>query len=94
VCSTSSTPALPDMQQQIHPSLKKLLGKKPVNYDEILSIRPLRQAAKTAKTTIKEKLLTKKEEMKIKRMKGMLNSMNQSTPVPTLGDVSDKVWFC
>jgi YEATS domain-contaning protein 2 len=70
--ATSSTTQ--PVQQQIHPSLKKLIGKTPINYDEILSIRPPREAAKTAASTIKEKLLSKKEEMKIKRMKGMLSA--------------------
>lgn len=35
-------------QLQIHPSLKKLIGKRPLNYDEILKVRPMRQAAKKA----------------------------------------------
>lgn len=35
-------------QPAIHPSLKKLLGKRPIDYNEILKVRPTRQAAKTA----------------------------------------------
>lgn len=39
-----------------HPSLKKLIGQKTVDYDEILQIRPpIRKAAKTAQTSIKER---------------------------------------
>lgn len=36
------------LQPAIHPSLKKLLGKRPIDYDELLKVRPVRQAAKTA----------------------------------------------
>lgn len=53
-------------QQAVHPSLKKLIGKKPIDYDEILKIRPERQAAKTAKTSISHKLRSKKEEKRRK----------------------------
>lgn len=49
-------------QKSIHPSLKKLLGKKPIDYSEILKIRPPRQAATTAKTSLSEKLRSKKDE--------------------------------
>lgn len=43
-------------QKPIHPSLKKLIGKKPVNYDDILhSTRTTRKAAQEAKTIINEK---------------------------------------
>lgn len=35
-------------QPAIHPSLKKILGKRPLDYNEILKVRPMRQAAKTA----------------------------------------------
>lgn len=35
-------------QMPIHPSLKKLLGKRPINYDEILKSRPTRRAAQNA----------------------------------------------
>lgn len=51
-------------QKSIHPSLKKLLGKKPIDYSEILKIRPPRQAATTAKTSLSEKLRSKKDERK------------------------------
>lgn len=63
-------------QQAIHPSLKKLIGKKPIDYDELLKIRPERQAAKTAKTSISHKLRSKKEE---KRRKDVIT--NDSTEV-------------
>lgn len=36
------------LQPAIHPSLKKLLGKRPIDYNELLKVRPIRQAAKTA----------------------------------------------
>lgn len=39
-------------QSAIHPSLKKLLGKKPIDYEEILKSRPPRIAAKTARNTL------------------------------------------
>lgn len=35
-------------QPAIHPSLKKILGKRPVDYNEILKARPIRTAAKNA----------------------------------------------
>lgn len=38
--------------QAIHPSLKKLLGKKPVDYEEILKSRTPRNAAKSARSTL------------------------------------------
>lgn len=36
------------LQPAIHPSLKKLLGKRSIDYNELLKVRPIRQAAKTA----------------------------------------------
>lgn len=39
---------LEKFQPAIHPSLKKLIGERKVDYDEILKARPRRQAAKTA----------------------------------------------
>lgn len=36
------------LQMPIHPSLKKLLGKRPIDYNEILKNRPTRKAAKNA----------------------------------------------
>lgn len=51
--NTSETLQLP-----IHPSLKKLLGKRPIDYNEILKSRPTRQAAKNATEQFQK--LTKK----------------------------------
>lgn len=39
---------LEKFQPAIHPSLKKLIGKRTVDYDELLKARPTRKAAKTA----------------------------------------------
>lgn len=36
------------IQPAIHPSLKKILGKKPLDYNELLKVRPVREAAKHA----------------------------------------------
>ncbi|XP_055918092.1 YEATS domain-containing protein 2 [Eupeodes corollae] len=56
-------------QVPLHPAVKKIVGKKPKTYDELLRSRPtVREAAKTAKTSIKEKSRTKKEEKRIQRM--------------------------
>lgn len=70
------------IQTAIHPSLKKLLGKRPIDYDEILKIRPARQAAKTAKTTISEKLRSKKDERKLKPPEAVTISEDAQTKVP------------
>ena len=47
-------------QMPIHPSLKKLIGKKPIDYNEILCARPMRKAAQTAVTNINEKCIKQK----------------------------------
>lgn len=47
-------------QMPIHPSLKKLIGKKPIDYNEILCARPIRKAAQTAITNINEKCIKHK----------------------------------
>ncbi|CAO1433355.1 unnamed protein product [Diamesa hyperborea] len=47
-------------QMPIHPSLKKLIGKKPIDYNEILCARPMRKAAQTAITNINEKCIKHK----------------------------------
>lgn len=53
------------LQPAIHPSLKKLLGKRPIDYNELLKVRPVRQAAKTAtKNFNKPKKSTKIETTK------------------------------
>lgn len=78
-------------QQAVHPSLKKLIGKKPINYDEILKIRPERQAAKTAKTSISHKLRSKKDE---KRRKGILDLIpNNSTEIHEEEKVNKHLFF-
>lgn len=65
---TSYPPSGDKPQMPIHPSLKKLLGKRPINYDEILKSRPTRKAARNAteqfqklvkKPTIETKIKTK-----------------------------------
>lgn len=52
------------LQNSVHPSLKRLLGQKPVDYDEILSVRPARQAAQSARASISEKLVKPKKDDK------------------------------
>lgn len=53
-CENSASEGIGIIGQQtaIHPSLKKLLGKKPVDYGEILKSRSPRNAAKTARSTL------------------------------------------
>lgn len=45
---TSYPPTGDKPQLAIHPSLKKLLGKRPIDYNEILKVRPTRKAAQNA----------------------------------------------
>lgn len=52
-------------QLALHPSVKKLLGKRPYNVDELLKTRPTRKAAQTA-TEQFQKLVKKPAETKIK----------------------------
>lgn len=47
-CMTSFPTAGDKPQMAIHPSLKKLLGKRPIDYNEILKSRPARRAAQNA----------------------------------------------
>lgn len=61
----AAPPAAPQ-QAAVHPSLKKLLGTTTIDYNEILKVRPARQAAKDAKTSIAEKLRTKKDERRLR----------------------------
>lgn len=65
--SNSSIHTVPQPQKAIHPSLRKLLGKQPVDYDEILRICPVRQAAKTAKSSLSERIRKKKDEKQRKQ---------------------------
>lgn len=56
------------LQNAIHPAIKNILATKETDYDYLLKgYRPQREAAKTAKTTITEKLRTKTEEKRIQR---------------------------
>ncbi|XP_037035814.1 uncharacterized protein LOC119073993 [Bradysia coprophila] len=52
-CESNATETISaTVGQAIHPSLKKLLGKKPIDYEEILKGRSPRNAAKTARSTL------------------------------------------
>lgn len=53
-------------QMPIHPSLKKLLGKRPINYDEILKSRPTRKAARNATEQFQKLVKKPTAESKIK----------------------------
>lgn len=57
--------------QAIHPSLKKLLGKKPIDYEEILKSRSPRNAAKTARST----LIKPKKKESVRLEKDAVNQM-------------------
>lgn len=54
------------LQMPIHPSLKKLLGKRSINYDEILKSRPTRKAARTATEQFQKLVKKPTTETKIK----------------------------
>lgn len=62
---TSYPPPGDKPQMAIHPAVRKLLGKRPVNYDEILKGRPTRKAAINA-TEQFQKLAKKPADTKIK----------------------------
>ncbi|KAJ6642351.1 YEATS domain-containing protein 2 [Pseudolycoriella hygida] len=73
-CETSATDSMASCAgQAVHPSLKKLLGKKPINYDEILKGRSQRNAAKAAKSTLirpkKRKSMNPDKDVEINQMK-------------------------
>lgn len=52
-CESNATETISStIGQAVHPSLKKLLGKKPIDYEEILKGRSPRNAAKTARSTL------------------------------------------
>lgn len=53
-------------QMPIHPSLKKLLGKRPINYDEILKSRPTRKAARNATEQFQKLVKKPQTDTKIK----------------------------
>lgn len=63
------------VQMPIHPSLKKILGKRPLDYNEILKVRPVRRAAKNATEKFQE--LKKPAATKLK----MLNITIPAEPV-------------
>lgn len=72
------------LQPAIHPSLKKLLGKRPIDYSELLKVRPVRQAAKTATQNFhKPKRLTKLES------KSVTTEMNTTIPSQEEDDSSE-----
>lgn len=54
------------LQMAVHPSLKKILGKRPLDYNEILKVRPIRRAAKNATEKFQE--LKKPAATKVKMM--------------------------
>lgn len=64
--TSSESLAATNKQLSLHPSLKKLIGKTPIDYEELLRFKPtpMRQAARTAKSTITEKLTRKKKDQK------------------------------
>lgn len=58
-------------QTAIHPSLKKLLGKKPIDYEELMKNRSPRNAAKNARSTLikpKKKGIKSDKEVPINEM--------------------------
>lgn len=66
--TTSTEPLIQPPQKAVHPSLKKLLGKTTIDYNEILKMRPARQAAKDAKTSIADKLRSKRDERRLRML--------------------------
>lgn len=62
---TSYPPPGDEPQLNIHPSVKKLLGKRPIDYNEILKKRPTRKAAQNA-TEQFHKLRKKPAETRIR----------------------------
>lgn len=62
---TNYPPAGDKPQMAIHPSLKKLLGKRPIDYNEILKTRPARRAAQNA-TEQFHKMTKKPHDTRIK----------------------------
>lgn len=77
------------LQQPVHPSLKKLIGKRPVDYDEILCMRKPRQAAQSAINLISEKLNSKKKSNKQQNSKNS-NELTQSS-TSSSNDIPKKI---
>lgn len=73
--SAATAAASQPPQNAVHPSLKKLLGTTTIDYNEILKVRPARQAAKDAKTSIAEKLRTKKDERRLRLAAAAISPM-------------------
>lgn len=66
--SMTAGPSTSDkLQLPIHPSLKKLLGKRPIDYNEILKSRPTRRAAKNATEQFQKMTKKSNSEAKTKR---------------------------
>lgn len=83
-CEISATDGISsNVGQAIHPSLKKLLGKKPIDYEEILKSRSPRNAAKAARNTL---IKPKKKETANKDKDVVINEMVNSF---CYGNVSD-----
>lgn len=68
------------LQMPIHPSLKKLLGKRPINYDDILKCRPPRKAAQNATEQFQKLVKKPTTETKIK-MKESIGDEDQKTDI-------------
>lgn len=79
-CMTSNPPAGDKPQMAIHPSLKKLLGKRPIDYNEILKTRPARRAAKNA-TEQFQKMVKKPADTKLKMTDLAVNAATESSHV-------------
>lgn len=60
------------LQPAIHPSLKKILGKRPLDYNEILKVRPIRRAAQNATEKFQE----------MKKPTGTINLKIQNRTIP------------
>lgn len=73
-------------QMPIHPSLKKLLGKRPINYDEILKSRPTRKAARNATEQFQK--LVKKPQTETTKIKSKESTNAEEKQQPEIQCVS------
>lgn len=64
-------------QMPIHPSLKKLLGKRPIDYDEILKSRPTRKAARNATEQFQKLVKKPTTDTKIKAKESVIAEEKQ-----------------
>lgn len=71
--ASSHTEKNTKIQPAIHPSLKKILGKRPLDYNEILKVRPVRRAARTA---------TEKFQVIKKQPAGSIKLQMQNVTIP------------